>query len=76
MSEKLSILSINSFYFCFRLLAAVFKILSSEVLGYDISIVTNHVNESNNSDDEDGSSKAMTETERTFYTLSTCGSAL
>ena len=63
----------------FRLVAAVFKILSTEVLGYDIKIV-GHEKDSGRGftedDFEDDSITTLVDTEETFNSLSSCNTAL
>ena len=63
----------------FRLVAAVFQILSTEVLGYDIKIV-GHESESGTGftedDFDDDSITTLVDTEETFNSLSSCNTAL
>ena len=70
-------------FILFRLVAAVFKILSTEVLGYDIKIV-GHENDSSSGfteeDFEDDSITTLLDTEErlreTFSSLSSCNTKL
>ena len=61
---------------CFRLVASVFRILSTEVLGYDVKVVDHASLIKEHEEEYDEDEDDMLDTEEIFNTLSSCNNPL